>query len=42
MAKEFKITQLRLSDLEKDLTYLKTTRERELAAMIDEARSYGA
>ena len=41
MAKEFKITQLRLADLEKELTYLKTTREREIAAMIAEARSYG-
>ncbi len=41
MAKEFKITSLRLSDLEKELNYLKTTREREVAAMIAEARSYG-
>ena len=41
MAKEFKITSLRLADLEKELTYLKTTREREIAAMIAEARSYG-
>ena len=41
MAKEFKITQLRLADLQKELTYLKTTREREIAAMIAEARSYG-
>lgn len=41
MAKEFKITALRLSDLQKELTYLKTTREREIAAMIAEARSYG-
>ena len=41
MAKEFKITSLRLQDLEKELTYLKTTREREIAAMIAEARSYG-
>ena len=41
MAKEFKITSLRLHDLEKELTYLKTTREREIAAMIAEARSYG-
>ena len=41
MAKEFKITSLRLSDLEKELNYLKTTREREIAAMIAEARSYG-
>ena len=41
MAKEFKITSLRLEDLEKELNYLKTTREREIAAMIAEARSYG-
>ena len=41
MAKEFKITSLRLSELEKELNYLKTTREREIAAMIAEARSYG-
>ena len=41
MAKEFKITSLRLADLEKELGYLKTTREREIAAMIAEARSYG-
>ncbi len=41
MAREFKITSLRLQDLEKELNYLKTTREREVAAMIAEARSYG-
>lgn len=41
MAKEFKITSLRLAELEKELNYLKTTREREVAAMIAEARSYG-
>ena len=41
MAKEYKITSLRLHDLEKELNYLKTTREREIAAMIAEARSYG-
>ena len=41
MAKEFKITSLSLADLEKELNYLKTTREREIAAMIAEARSYG-
>ena len=41
MAKEFKITSRRLEDLEKELNYLKTTREREIAAMIAEARSYG-
>ena len=41
MAKDYKITSLRLADLEKELNYLKTTREREIAAMIAEARSYG-
>ena len=41
MAKEYKITSLRLADLEKELNYLKTTRERDIAAMIAEARSYG-
>ena len=41
MAKEYKITSLRLAELEKELNYLKTTREREVAAMIAEARSYG-
>ena len=41
MAKEIKITALRLAELEKELNYLKTTREREIAAMIAEARSYG-
>ena len=41
MAKEFMITGLRLAELEKELNYLKTTREREIAAMIAEARSYG-
>lgn len=41
MAKEFKITSLHLEELEKELNYLKTTREREVAAMIAEARSYG-
>ena len=30
MAKEYKITSLRLQDLEKELNYLKTTREREI------------
>ena len=41
MAKEFKITSLRRDDLVNELNYLKTTREREVAAMIAEARSYG-
>ena len=41
MAKEYKITRRRLQELEEELNYLKTTREREIAAMIAEARSYG-
>ena len=41
MAKEYKITVRRLKDLEEELNYLKTTREREIADMIAEARSYG-
>ena len=41
MAKEFKITSLRRDDLLKELNRLKTTGEREVAAMIAEARSYG-
>ena len=35
MAKEFKITSLRLADLEKELNYLRTTREREIAEIED-------
>lgn len=41
MAKEFKITRQRLTDLERELEELKTTKQREVAAMIAEARSYG-
>lgn len=41
MAKEFKLTKLRHEELLKELEYLKTTREREVADMIAEARSYG-
>ena len=41
MAKEFKITSLRLAELEKELNFLKTTREREIAAMIAEAGGVG-
>ena len=41
MAKEYKITSRRLKELEDELNYLKTTREREIADMIAEARSYG-
>lgn len=41
MAKEFKITSARLKELEKELTYLKTTKEKEIAELIKEARSFG-
>ena len=39
MAKEYKITSLRLADLEKELNYLKTTREREVASEYDAAKN---
>ena len=41
MAKEFKISTLRLKELEQELFYLKTTREKEVAEQIKEARSFG-
>lgn len=41
MAKEFKITSARLKELEMELNYLKTTREKEVAELIKEARSFG-
>lgn len=41
MAKEFKITRERLKELEAELNYLKTTREKEVAEQIKEARSFG-
>ena len=41
MAKEFKLSPERLKDLQEELTYLKTVREKEVAEMIKEARSYG-
>ena len=41
MAKEFKITSARLKELEEELNYLKTTREKEVAEQIKEARSFG-
>ena len=41
MAKEFKITSARLKELEEELNYLKTTREKEVAELIKEARSFG-
>ena len=41
MAKGFKITRERLKELEAELNYLKTTREKEVAEQIKEARSFG-
>ena len=41
MSKEFKITSSRLKELEKELNYLKTTKEKEVAEQIKEARSFG-
>ena len=41
MAKEYKISVLRLKELEEELFYLKTQREKEVAEQIKEARSYG-
>ena len=41
MAKEFKLTVMRLKELEDELKYLKTTREAEVAEQIKEARSFG-
>ncbi len=41
MAKEYKISTLRLRELEQELFYLKTTREKEVAEQIKEARSFG-
>ena len=41
MAKEFKLTHDRLIELENELNYLKTTREKEVAELIKEARSFG-
>ena len=41
MAKEYKLTRDRLKELESELNYLKTTREKEVAEQIKEARSFG-
>lgn len=41
MAKEFKITSIRLQELEEELQYLKTVREAEVAEQLKEARSFG-
>ena len=41
MAKEFKLSAERMKELQEELTYLKTVREKEVAELIKEARSYG-
>ncbi len=41
MAKEFKLSAERLEELKTELNYLKTVREREVADLIKEARSFG-
>jgi len=41
LAKEYKITSARLKELEAELNYMKTTREKEVAELIKEARSFG-
>lgn len=41
MAKEFKLSPQRLKELQDELVYLKTVREKEVAELIKEARSFG-
>ena len=41
MAKEYKLSAERLEELKKELVYLKTVREKEVADLIKEARSFG-
>ena len=41
MKKEFKMSQARYDELQKELNYLKTVREKEVADQIKEARSFG-
>ncbi len=41
MAKEYKLSAVRLEELQNELTYLKTVREKEVADLIKEARSFG-
>ena len=41
MAKEYKLSPERLKDLQDELNYLKTVREKEVAELIKEARSFG-
>ena len=41
MAKEFKLSPQRFQELQEELNYLKTVREKEVADLIKEARSFG-
>ena len=41
MKKEFKMSQSRFDELQKELNYLKTTRSDEVAEMIKVARGFG-
>ena len=41
MKKEYKMSQERLKELEEELNYLKTVREKEVAELIKEARGFG-
>lgn len=41
MAKEYKLSAERLEELKQELVYLKTVREKEVADLIKEARSFG-
>ena len=41
MAKVYKLSPQRLEELQKELHYMKTVREKEVAELIKEARSYG-
>lgn len=41
MAKEYKLSAQRLAELKEEMNYLKTVREKEVAELIKEARSFG-
>ena len=41
MAKEYNLSPLRLRELQEEIVYLKTVREKEVAELIKEARSFG-
>ena len=41
MQKQYKLTQERFDEIKKELEYMKTVREREIADQIKEARSFG-